>query len=366
MGIYIVLMVFWFIFYIFCREANYSKRIITLGFWGALVLVMGLRGSTVGSDTWNYLFNIYDNAEYYLLYRDAGEEGFFLYNYILDSIGVGKQGYLFIYAILVSAAFSHFFYKYSQNVYVSFFLHLTIGLFAVSMSAMRQTLAVCLTLFAFDCIVQRKFLRFVIIVLIATSFHSSALCFLPIYFLNRLQIDSVRNWKEQIKIKNLKIKLVVFVTGTLLPIFVSDSFTELISAFVPERYSYAIDHALQHQLNPLLVVVNFLVPISCLFVLNKNNLMKQKTQHIYLILMILSGINIIVNILAMNINLFNRFSFYFLVYNMLLIPNSIATIDNKWLKMLAYAACLLLPTIQFFMTTPGGVLEIDNYRFFWE
>ena len=81
---------------------------------------------------------------------------------------------------------------------------------------------------------------------------------------------------------------------------------------------------------------------------------------------IISCFNFVVYFLATKIVMLERILFYFMIYNSILIPNIIQGIKSKETRMIAKIACIILPLIQFIISTPGGSLGIDNYKFFWE
>jgi len=74
----------------------------------------------------------------------------------------------------------------------------------------------------------------------------------------------------------------------------------------------------------------------------------------------------VINIFALNIDMFARLTFYFITYNTVLIPNIIQGIKDRKIRLIAKTACIILPLIQFSIATPGGSLGIDKYIFFWE
>jgi len=197
MVIYYILILCWLVMLVFSREmerryTNFNSKLFQAISMGILLfLVMGLKHPSVGVDTAQYLYR-YHYVPYPL---DSDifaypEWVFYGFSTILSKIGIGDQGYLAIYALIISASFSRFFYKYSTDIFLSFYLHLTIGLFDLSLSGMRQMFAICIILLSFDFLMKNKLVPFVISVIIAYFTHNSAICFFTILFFKKYKYRS--------------------------------------------------------------------------------------------------------------------------------------------------------------------------------
>ena len=117
-------------------------------------------------------------------------------------------------AIFSAGAIIKVYYEHSINFTMSAFLFVTSGAFTWFMNGTRQFLAVCLILYGFNYLVKRKTVRFILIVLIATTIHASAILWIPIYFIVILKPWSKGIW------------LCVF--ATVLVIFFLDQFTSIL------------------------------------------------------------------------------------------------------------------------------------------
>lgn len=360
MIIYLALIVVWGTVYLFIKELSNKykynwKLLYALISGGLLLIVMGLRHYTVGVDIGQYINN-YNN--YYTL-QDLSldifkndEYGFYFFNIILKKIGIGNQGYIFIMSLIMILFFWNFYYKYSKNMFLSIFLHLTIGLFTMSMSGIRQTIAIGFVLVAFHYMIERKPIKFVILVFLAYTFHNSAIVFLPVYFLRNFRINQ-RNGTILVLISS---SLLIF-RKLLVPIM---------EKFIPSRYSGYSLLSNAYPINPLLVLIAIMIPLVCLIFWDRIDRLESEEKELYSILFILSCLNIVFNILSLNSNLIGRVSFYFVPFNMVLIPNVISIIKDKKLRIIGIYFCIVLPLFQFLKSTPGGTLRIDNFKFFWQ
>ena len=323
--------------------------------------IMGLKKYTVGGDWVSYLRyknEIYTATTSWMEIFSSSEFGFALQNKVLGILKVGDQGYILLTGLFFSIVFCLFFFEYSINFYYALFLHLTIGMFTMSMSGIRQTYAVCFCLIAFHMLIKRKLLLSVCFLLLAISYHNSAVCFSIIYPVFYFKIEVTFN-------KGLLLWFVIFAT-----LFIRPLLTSAVLYFMPSRYdaSYSDTSSwLLNKINPLLVVIALLIPLACLFcqkVLATREVELNKTM--FSVFFILSCVNAFCNILSLNFNLLGRLSYYFVTFAVVLIVNSVFALKKKGEFTIAFMSGLILPLYEFVKGTPGGSLQIDNFKFFFQ
>lgn len=353
MTIYIFLLTYWGSFslilnQLFKSKKKYNNRIYIFIAGFSLFLLMSLRHFTVGTDLRSY-YNEFLNAELFLSLRPS-EIGYSYFNYFFYKVGFNFQMYLTVIAAIIVYAISKLYLIFSKNIMLSYYLFVTLGLFAITLTGLRQSLAIAITIFAFTNLMKNKKVLFFILVIIAYFFHNSAIAFLIIY--------PIRN----IKINNKMGFMLYFMA--LASYFAINIFVPIVWRISPERFvrRYMI---LESNINPLVVIVYILIPLAILLVWKFDNRNKQFDAQITT-MFIISLINMLVYFLATEIALFERVSLYFIVYNTILIPNVIETIRDREIKLLAKIICIVLPMIMFTISTPGGSAGIDNYKFFWK
>jgi hypothetical protein len=365
MEIYFYLLAFWIvsnvaISSVFKNDKNRDLLFILI-YSTTLLALFSLRKWTVGTDTETYMLS-YSNSGYKLYdYYNKTEIGFKYFNFFLnDKMGVDFQLYLFLIAAFFVIPLTTLIKRFSKNYLLSFYLHLTIGLFPMAMSGARQTIAISFTILSFILLLKGKKIIPFFLIIAGYFFHNSISIFFlafPIIFLNP-------------KLTKKNAFIIYFLS---IIIFAFRSFMRNIVEYFNlmdyeglsryEKYLFETDF----YTNPLVTIVAMFIPLACLIFWPKSILDKTKKEiHPLSIFFIFSCINFVFNYYSMDIFLFSRLAFYFMVYNIILIPNIIEGIENPKLRMWAKIACLVLPLIQFIMSTPGGALGIDNYEFFWE
>jgi ABC-type proline/glycine betaine transport system permease subunit len=166
----------------YIKLSNLNKFFLVAGGTVVIFLVFwtlaSLRWKT-GTD-WN---NYYDGFYYFSdVYRQLFEPGF---GYLIEVVRNQTDNYtvfLTVFSFLCLAfKFSYFFKYHSETIFTVLFLYFCY--YFADIFAVRQNLAISLTLFSTIFIIQRKPLYFAIFVGIATSMHFTAALYFAAYYI---------------------------------------------------------------------------------------------------------------------------------------------------------------------------------------
>ena len=107
--------------------------------------------------------------------------GFYGLMIVLKMLGVQTyQAYFLVMAAIQLWCMTYIFRRYSTSFWTSFFMFIaSTDYISWMQNGMRQFTAVCITFAAFDLLVRRKYIWFVVVILFASTFHASALIMLP-------------------------------------------------------------------------------------------------------------------------------------------------------------------------------------------
>lgn len=97
-----------------------------------------------------------------------------------------NAGYLICFAVIGIATIGFLvkaMYDLSEDFKLTFFLFMTLGMYFQTFSTVRYYLALGIILYAIRFLLNRKYAGFIILVLLAASFHKISLIVLPAYFL---------------------------------------------------------------------------------------------------------------------------------------------------------------------------------------
>ena len=160
---------------------------------------MGLRDvSTAGSDSSGA------HGSYLASYQNVGKTewgalsgkgdnnhnvGFFYLMKLIYSLTDGNyQSFITILSLFFLFAYLRFIQKYSPSPIQSILYFLGLLYFTFLFDALKQAVAMSVLLFAFDAIIEKRPIKFVLLVLLAAQFHFPALIFLPAYWLGRMRL----------------------------------------------------------------------------------------------------------------------------------------------------------------------------------
>ena len=188
------------------RKRNLWCLILFLG----LFLIMALRHPSMGVDlqygssqgylgrfqfiakqSWSYLWT-HDIVAY--------EKGYVFFNKLIGFISNGEQWYLTVCAFISLLPIFIIYNKYSDNLPHSIIIYLALTCYSAVFSAMRQAIAIGICFISFIFIKNKKIIPFILLVLLAFTFHSSAIVFLIAYLVYWIRIP-----------KNLRIGTLVLI-----------------------------------------------------------------------------------------------------------------------------------------------------------
>lgn len=151
--------------------------------------------------------------------------------------------FLAIIQVLLLARTMH---KYSCNYVLSIYFFMTMSYFVWMLNGTRQFTAVCVVFGFIDLLVEKKGIKFFIVVFIAFLFHSSAIIWLPVYFC--MMFDE---WSVKFIIVSACIVIALF-------IFLKNQNSD-------SNYFYLIENAYSNGVNPIRVLISA-IPVVLSFI----------------------------------------------------------------------------------------------------
>ena len=165
------------------------------------ILISGLRSLSVGADTDSYYisYNAVKNTNLselvdniygkYILHQDIRDPGYNLFVKLTQIVTEDYQVYLMITAIIFMVPFTIWIIRESKNPIISFVLYSSLFFAFFSITGIRQTIATAMVVLIGDKLIKdKRFVAFIIICLLASTIHFSALVFIPFYFLSRIPV----------------------------------------------------------------------------------------------------------------------------------------------------------------------------------
>ncbi|TVZ51342.1 EpsG family protein [Dokdonia sp. Hel_I_53] len=355
-------MVIYYVYIIYCliltflskvRDSGIGDKKLTFLLGGGLLLLMGLRHRSVGNDVIRYLER-YKDVERYFTLETKTESGYMIFQKILSLMNISPQGFIFTVSLIILILFSWFFYKYSKNIGMSFFLHFTVGLFAFTMTGIRQSIAIGLTLIAIHLALQKKLIWYILIILLATLFHQSAIVFAPVYII------------FQIRKYNFKIIFLIFLAILVIGVFNEIIFNQIFSLSANKYNTQYLDTADESRTSFIFIVFSFSLPAIIMFLWFLDNIRIRELSKIDISFFIMSLIGCVFILLSSQLSLLSRLSYYFMIGIIVLIPNTIKNLKNRPVANISSFFLTLISIAYFIIANVDGISKIDSYLFFWE
>lgn len=200
MIVYLALAAFPIFLGIFFPKLNSNKKQRNAFFFLCgivMLLVMGLRSPDLGStDTQNYynaMARAISSSSWHSFYeKELYEVGLQFFIFVLSRVFKDPQWLLVITSLIFVISIFYFVRHNSDDIALSVCAYISLGLMQFHLQGMRQSLAMCICLFAYEQAKKKHLFRFVLLVLLAVLFHQTAIVFFPVYILCQMKF-SLRN-----------------------------------------------------------------------------------------------------------------------------------------------------------------------------
>lgn len=341
------------------KKNQKSKKLFLIYISIPMILVMGLRSSTVGVDTIAYVrnFNIIRNLNWtdfginLYSHGNAGhyEFGYYYLNKVIGVMSSNPQLLLFIVAIIIVSSINFAIYHLSDDVLLSVSLFQTFGFFCYSMALMRQFIAVSILMISFYYFVQNKFKMAFLTVCVASLFHTTALIFIIVYILLILSRKFGTN------------RFVVTLVGcTVLPVIYN-----LIITFVPRYQFYLTYQAKEYISSGIFSLFIFVLIILPMFMRKSGfDVFCQNELDAYLIQLLIVGIAI--NLFSSKIQMLGRVVYMFTIFIIFYVPRLFKFIKRKDNQIIIKIIIYIAQVIYYFNFLYNSTASVCPYLFFWQ
>ena len=181
------------------NKATHDQRIICLVVIGVLAVIAGLRN--VGGTDFNIYRSIYNNAptlgdfirDFEDLddrYRTFGVERAYLFaNSFFKTLHFSYYGYIFVQALFIVFTTYFALRKYTREFMIVVMVFLYKFYFYNVFISLRQPITIVIFFIMLKFMENRKIVWYMLLGLLAFSFHTAAIVLFPLYFLNRLKLS---------------------------------------------------------------------------------------------------------------------------------------------------------------------------------
>lgn len=318
-----------------------------------LLVLIGFRNISVGVDTQSYVQAFGRIINNTLTTADKNWLGIG-YTAICKLIGFVIGNNYICLNMIIGFLTLFFFYKAIWNnsdiPTLSLYIFISMCLFYQTLNQSRQMLAIAIVFYSIQYIKTKNIKGFIFFVLLATTIHSSAIVFLPFYYLCRLNINK----------KNMCIYIGIS--------FFCYFFFDILLSFINQTTYGQIYQNTSYYTESLSSILNLGVRVIMLIlvlIFSKKTINEDENNKIFYNLVIWCTI---IQLLTTKIYIFGRITTYFFTSYILLIPNIINSIAKDRKNRELYIAIVLLGFalyhLIYFQNTAINS-GYDTYKFFF-
>lgn len=298
-------------------EAAISNRTkaICLGVTGlALVAIMTLRyGMGYDYNSYKEIFETVGATPMgEVIAAHQTELGFYLFTKLVSMVTGEYHVFLLFCNIIMVGCVFWVIYRYSTSWWISSLLYLTLQFMPHSMNLLRQSIAASILFAGWGFLKKGKPVHYLLVVLLASSVHISALIMIPSYFLLRLPY-------------NRKV-LAFYGCGTLVAYLAFTPLLNFATTYIFPKYAGYINSSIYAAGNSFTFVY---LPLACFVgaaMAAKALLARDKSNGILIYSMLFTAV---FYLFMTKMYIAERFSIYFFMFAMVLMPEIISTLTPE-------------------------------------
>jgi len=265
-----------------------------------LIGVSGLRNSI--GDTEMYMHSYRLLVQNPVVPENGKDIGFIMLSLLLIQISTDPQILIFVTALITNLFNVITFNKYRSALELQVYMYITSGYYLVTMNGIRQCLAAALVFACTKFIVDGKFIKYCICIILISKFHGSAIMLIPLYFIVRKEV-----WSKQV---------FIFIGIAIVGVIAYDLLEPIIFKLLQGTTYSEYENSTEGGSSITRTIVN-MVPVVLAYI-KRNELKKIWPESDIFVNM--SIINVIFVALGMFNWIFNRFTLYTQLYNFILLP----------------------------------------------
>jgi transmembrane protein EpsG len=323
-------------------HVNRPNMIFSFGALLSLIIVSGLR-SNIG-DTFFYKHAYEVNNFSWDQISNQENVGFWLLQKVLKTYSEDPQILIFTTAVITNALILFIFIKYSRMIELSIYVYITGGLYLVSMNGIRQVMTAAIIFTATKFLIEGNWFKYILVVLIAATFHESALVLIPIYFFVRYKAWSKATF--------------ILLFFAILIVIGFDQFSSLLFSTIKDT-QYGYYQSFQEGGANVIRVVVYAVPLIIAY-FGKGKLRELFPESDYIVNMALIGL--VFMIISTQNWIFARFSIYFNLYQLILVSWIVKLFQEKEQRFVYYGILVFYFLFYFYESVISlNVIYKSNY-----
>ncbi|MEG0852868.1 MAG: EpsG family protein [Angelakisella sp.] len=308
----VVILVGW---YLLGDTITPRNRAICLGVTAVAVLVIMTCRYSIGYDYISYeriFTEVSAMSMGEVIATHRMEPVFFIFTKLMSMVSLNYHVFLLACNLIMVGFVFWTIYRYSPMWWVSAVLYLTLQFMPHSMNLLRQSIAASIIFASFPFLKKGKLIPYMLMVLLASSFHISAIIMIPAYFLLRAP------YKLSVLATYSGIVLVAYIGFTPILRFATTYLFPQYAQYVNSSI-YAGQNSFAYVMMPFAYVLGVLLAAKGLLERDKqNNALIYSSVFTFFVYLFITRMYIV-----------ERFSIYFFMFAMILLPEIIVMLTPK-------------------------------------
>ena len=304
----IILIIVWALIFCTGKRTRLKKILFVVICFAQLYLISAFRYG-IGADYKMYSDGFFSMAVdvarngFNLTGYEDWEIGFIFLNKFLALFTAQSSVFFAVTSLLTLIGPAYLIIKYSVNPFMSMFLYVNLYLFYLDINFIRQAIAMSILCFAYGFLRDKKFLRFLLIVALAACFHLTAIYMIPVFMVCLFRVNTRT--------------LILYLFGLLFYYILSDGVLNIVLSKFHTEYSGSVFIE-----NGVFFYYAFYPLLICGVMVFLSYYVKKLTpeMHTLIHLTLLMGFWTIV---MTKHALFERFSYYTMLFVILAVPEAI-------------------------------------------
>lgn len=334
------------------HSTDHKKRnqIALFIFFVFLTVLVAMRHEDVGNDTRVYIhyFNKYNSMSFSSLRGQITEIGFYYFNRFIAIFTEEPQAFIAINSIIVAVMIYPTYKRMCLDPSLSIVIFCVMPTFVMMFSGIRQMMAIGIGFIAYEFTRNKKIIPYVLCVILAVLFHTSAFVLIFMYPLYHTRITK---------------KWLLVVAPVLAFVFVFNREIFSVLTIILSRFTNYEGEV--SSTGAFTMIILFFIFSVFAFLIPDDDKLDSETIGLRNFLLF----SLLIQMFAPLYNTAMRMNYYYIIFIPLLMPKIIRYRSEKWsqIAILGRHVMVAFFLVYFFFTAARGrSLNVFPYHFFWE
>lgn len=322
------------------QQPRQIDRIFGLIIAASATAVLALRSTKVGVDIGNYVSH-FERLPLGLAHEEF-EPGYEVLNRLVYALSPNEQLLIAVTSFLAIAPVGYVINRYSANIYLSWLLFVGLGFYSFTFSGLRQGIALAACFVAYHFMARAFRVRALLAIVVAVSFHASAVIFLPALLIYRTKFNPT----SLMAISAMTV--IVWVFREPVYVYFGEAFMGQARVSLSDSYTWlAVSAAL-----------------FALTLVSYSAVQGRDPATVGLYPLVLTGV-LLMMFTSIGDNALRAANYYY-QFIILLVPNALALIRDATTRALLFQGISVTAVALFIFTAGGQSYNIVPYAFFWK